>query len=122
MADVIIYGATGYTGVKICQEFALNPPKSWIIAGRSKSKLEKLSSELKCSNPPKVVVADLHELDFIKGAKVLINCVGPFRLYGEPVVKACVEHGVNYIDICGETEVIEKVTRVNFSSTLTTTN
>ncbi|KAJ3313784.1 hypothetical protein HDV04_001588 [Boothiomyces sp. JEL0838] len=109
MADVIIYGATGYTGVKICQEFALNPPKSWIIAGRSKSKLEKLSSELKCSNPPKVVVADLHELDFIKGAKVLINCVGPFRLYGEPVVKACVEHGVNYIDICGETEVIEKL-------------
>ena len=33
---------------------------------------------------------------------VCINTVGPFRLFGEPVVKACCEAGTHYLDICGE--------------------
>ena len=42
----------------------------------------------------------LHTL--AKRAKVVIDCVGPFRFYGEPVVKACVENETNYIDISGK--------------------
>jgi short subunit dehydrogenase-like uncharacterized protein len=41
--------------------------------------------------------------------RVCINCVGPFRLYGKPIVEACVLGKTDYIDICGETEFIERM-------------
>jgi hypothetical protein len=34
--------------------------------------------------------------------RLILNCVGPYRLYGEPVVRACVECGTDYLDVCGE--------------------
>lgn len=38
-------------------------------------------------------------------ARVVVNCVGPFRLYGEPVVRACIASGAHHVDISGEPEV-----------------
>lgn len=38
--------------------------------------------------------------------KVVLNCVGPYRLYGEPVVQACVVAGTDYLDVCGEPGMI----------------
>ncbi|XP_054475092.1 saccharopine dehydrogenase-like oxidoreductase [Anoplopoma fimbria] len=38
---------------------------------------------------------------------VILNCVGPYRFYGEPVVKAYIENGAHYIDICGEPQFLE---------------
>jgi short subunit dehydrogenase-like uncharacterized protein len=31
-----------------------------------------------------------------------MSAVGPYRFYGEPVVKACAEAGTDYLDLCGE--------------------
>ncbi|XP_071063424.1 saccharopine dehydrogenase-like oxidoreductase isoform X2 [Dasypus novemcinctus] len=45
--------------------------------------------------------------EMAKQATVVLNCVGPYRFYGEPVVKACVENGTSYIDICGEPQFLE---------------
>ena len=42
-------------------------------------------------------------------ATILLNCVGPYRFYGEQVVKACVEAGTHYLDITGEPEFIERM-------------
>lgn len=42
-------------------------------------------------------------------SKVLINCIGPYALYGEPVVKACIEAGTHYVDVCGEPEFMEQM-------------
>jgi short subunit dehydrogenase-like uncharacterized protein len=44
-----------------------------------------------------------------KKTRVCISCVGPFRLYGEPVVASCIRNKTDYVDICGETEFIEKM-------------
>lgn len=44
--------------------------------------------------------------------KLILNCVGPFRHYGDPVVAACVETGCDYLDICGEPEFMEKMEAV----------
>lgn len=41
--------------------------------------------------------------------KVVINCCGPYRLYGEPVVKAAVENKANYVDISGEPQARAKL-------------
>lgn len=60
-----------------------------------------------------VLVADVNDASSLstmcQSAKVAIDCVGPFRLYGEPVVKACVEHGTHYVDITGEPSFIENM-------------
>ncbi|KAJ2996596.1 hypothetical protein HDV02_006358 [Globomyces sp. JEL0801] len=105
----------GFTGEKIVKEIARNPPFAGVelvISGRDPVKLQKLADEIA---PFKVTICrisldDQNGLkDTIALAKVCINCVGPFRLYGAPVVKACVEGRTNYVDICGETEVIEQM-------------
>lgn len=45
-------------------------------------------------------------------AKLILDCVGPFRLYDEPVVAACVEAGCDYLDISGEPEFMERMEAV----------
>jgi hypothetical protein len=50
--------------------------------------------------PPSAILA--YPLSACSSARVLINTVGPFRYWGEPVVKACVEAGTHYLDVCGE--------------------
>ena len=39
----------------------------------------------------------------------MLNVVGPYRLYGEAVVRACAECGTDYLDICGEPEFMERM-------------
>lgn len=44
-----------------------------------------------------------------KQAKLVINCCGPYRLYGEVMVKACIEAGTHQVDVSGEPEYMEKM-------------
>jgi short subunit dehydrogenase-like uncharacterized protein len=37
-----------------------------------------------------------------RSAKVIITTVGPYQLYGEGLIAACVEAGTDYVDLCGE--------------------
>lgn len=41
--------------------------------------------------------------------RVVLNCVGPYRFYGEAVVKACVENGASHVDISGEPQFMERM-------------
>lgn len=43
------------------------------------------------------------------GTRVVMNCVGPYRHFGEVVVSVCAEVGTDYMDLCGEPEFIEKM-------------
>ncbi|KAI9893405.1 MAG: hypothetical protein M1814_006702 [Vezdaea aestivalis] len=119
--DIILFGATGYTG-KLCAEHItthLPTDIKWAISGRSLSKLQSLVEELKVLNPtrspPEIEVAQLDEGDLnalAKRTKLIINTVGPYCLYGEPVIQACVNNGTHYLDVTGEAvwvyEMIEK--------------
>ncbi|GLJ15716.1 hypothetical protein SUGI_0258720 [Cryptomeria japonica] len=51
---------------------------------------------------------------------LIVNCVGPFRLYSESVVTACVEASVDYLDIVGEQKFMEMMEEHYHSSTLLT--
>jgi short subunit dehydrogenase-like uncharacterized protein len=59
------------------------------------------------------MVADLNDDKSIKEmcdkAKVLINCVGPYRFYGEKVVKQCIQSRTHQVDLCGEPEYLERI-------------
>jgi len=107
--DVVILGATGFTGQWVVKYFntVAGDKYSWAIAGRNMSKLEEISA----GTTAKCVQVDISSVDTIeravRDAKLVLNCTGPYRLLGEPVVKACVENGVDYLDISGEPEFIE---------------
>ena len=108
--DVVIYGATGFTGklvVEYMQEnYGNDESVSWAIAGRSEEKLKAVSEDLKVgSNVPHLLV-DSNDTDsiesMVKQTKCVLTTVGPYQLYGTKILQQCVIHGVDYVDLCGE--------------------
>ncbi|XP_052195169.1 probable mitochondrial saccharopine dehydrogenase-like oxidoreductase At5g39410 [Diospyros lotus] len=120
--DIVILGASGFTGKYVVREALkfLNSPssplKSLALAGRNPEKLVQALNWASHPNPPPaipILTADTTDPPSLRRlavqAKLLLNCVGPFRLYGEPVVAACADSGCDYLDICGEPEFMERV-------------
>ncbi|MPC41209.1 Saccharopine dehydrogenase-like oxidoreductase [Portunus trituberculatus] len=125
--DLVVFGATGYTGQFVVEEIARTAqqerakgkvPLSWAIAGRSEKKLQdvlttaKKETGLSLEDVGLVLanVSDQKSLNEMAAkSNVVINCVGPYQLYGEPVVQACVENGANHVDISGETLFMESM-------------
>lgn len=110
--DVVVFGATGFTGERVIRYAArAHDVRRIAAAGRSRSKLEAVAQ----SFPGLGIVSDIDVREpealarMVNCAKVLLNCVGPYRHYGEPVVKACVEHSVDYVDVSGEPEFMERM-------------
>jgi short subunit dehydrogenase-like uncharacterized protein len=110
--DLILYGATGFTGGLAAQYLASNYNDSglkWAIAGRKKTALEKVKATINCPDVP-IVIADSSQLDTLKkmvnSTKCVITTVGPFMRYGSPLVEACANYGTDYCDITGETDFV----------------
>ncbi len=106
--DIILWGATGYTGQLVADYLAQNVDSSvrWAIAGRNQEKLEKLRDSLALPDLPILLgeSQDRASLEVIVAqTKVIISTVGPYALYGTPLVAACVAQGVSYCDLTGET-------------------
>jgi short subunit dehydrogenase-like uncharacterized protein len=98
--DVVLFGATGFTGKLVAEYLASRKPARWAIAGRNKAKLEALGFALP------IVVADAHDrtaLDAVaRRAKVVCTTVGPYASYGSDLVAACATAGTHYCDLTGE--------------------
>ena len=110
--DVIVFGATGYTGrqaVRALARRSTNRPLRWAVAGRSAEKLTALVRELvpPAASQPGIVVADAGALESLQGLAaqtvVLLNLAGPYALTGEGVVQACIANGTHHLDLTGET-------------------
>jgi len=118
--DLVIYGATGFTGKFIARYCAERVGRKFTFAlsGRSKQKLENLRADIVKRYPQgnfddlPIMVADVKDSDALNAvamkSKVLVNATGPYRYFGDKVVNACLEGGSHYVDICGEPEWIEK--------------
>jgi len=109
--ELILFGSTGYTGKLTAEHIAKNLPTDlkWAVAGRNHQKLSAVVDSIKSLNadriPPKVEVAELtpSDLDALaKKTRLLISTVGPYHLYGTPVVEACAKNGTHYVDCTGE--------------------
>jgi short subunit dehydrogenase-like uncharacterized protein len=102
----LLYGATGYTGRCIAEEAARRALEP-VLAGRDSEKVDALATKLKLDKR----VFDLSDAETIRqsirGIKVLLNCAGPFSATAGPLMAACLEERVQYLDITGEIEVIE---------------
>ena len=109
--DIVIYGATGYTGRLVAEYLAHNyagradAPK-WAMAGRSQAKLAEVRDLIGAPSDTPLIVADSDDAASMAAlaaqASVVLTTVGPYQLYGEPLLKACVEAGTDYADLCGE--------------------
>ena len=112
MADkdlsVVVFGASGVTGRRVAAylaERAGEAGASWAVAGRDAAKLERVLGEIGVA-APETIAADVGDPASLAAmaarARVVLDLVGPYTLYGEPVIEACVAGGAHYVDLTGE--------------------
>ncbi len=117
--DIVVYGATGFTGGLTAEYLARNAPAGtrWALAGRNASKLEQVRGRLAAIDPACADMSLLHadaddasSLRAVAAAtKVVITTVGPYIRYGEPLVAACADAGTDYVDLTGEPEFVDRM-------------
>ena len=108
--DIVVYGATGYTGRLVAEylqsEYGNGAELKWAMAGRSGIKLAAVRDEMGLPEDTHLITAnsdDFYSLrSLARRACVVITTVGPYQLYGEQLVKACIDAGTDYVDLCGE--------------------
>jgi short subunit dehydrogenase-like uncharacterized protein len=116
--DLVLFGATGFTGGLTARYLAENAPEGlrWALVGRNRGKLEAVRAGL-AGVSPKVPAPDLLEADaadagalakVAESAGVVITTVGPYALYGGPLVAACAAAGTDYVDLTGEPEFVDR--------------
>ena len=117
--DLALFGATGFTGGLTAEYLAANAPAGlrWALVGRNRAKLEAVAARLAAASPeapaPDLLVADAADaaaLAKVAGStRVVITTVGPYALYGEPLVAACAAAGTDYVDLTGEPEFVDRM-------------
>ena len=102
--DICVFGATGFTGTEVCLALSRGgaPGLTWAISGRSKLKLAALAQRCReeserhgCGlvQPPIIIADTTNEKQLVTMAskcRLVLNCTGPYRFFGVPVVRACV--------------------------------
>ncbi|MGW5053124.1 saccharopine dehydrogenase family protein [Actinokineospora sp. NPDC004072] len=118
MYDIVLFGATGFTGELTAEYLARHAPEgcTWALAGRNQAKLAGVRSRLAAINPA-LASMDLLTADVTDPAslaavasstRVVITTVGPYVKYGDPLVAACAAAGTDYVDLTGEPEFVDQ--------------
>ena len=117
--DVALFGATGFTGGLTAEYLARNAPAGlrWALVGRNRGKLEAARARLAELAPeapaPELLEADAADRTALakvaEATRVVITTVGPYALYGEPLVAACAAAGSDYVDLTGEPEFVDRM-------------
>lgn len=117
--DIVVFGATGFTGALTAEYLARNAPAGtrWALAGRNVRKLEQVRGRLAvidaaCVDLP-LLHADVEDPGSLReiavATNVVITTVGPYIRYGEPLVAACATAGTDYVDLTGEPEFVDRM-------------
>src|SRR6266700_3097798 len=108
--DIVVYGATGFTGQLVAEYLTLHykgdKALKWAMAGRSLGKLKSVRDAIGAPGNTPLIVADASDAASLKAmveqTMSVITTVGPYQLYGEELLAACVATGTDYFDLCGE--------------------
>ncbi|NUT99792.1 MAG: saccharopine dehydrogenase [Saccharothrix sp.] len=112
MYDLVLFGATGFTGRLTAEYLAGRLPAGarWALAGRDRGKLDAVRSSL--PGDPDVLVADVTDSASLRAVaestRVVITTVGPYIHYGDGLVAACARAGTDYVDLTGEPEFVDR--------------
>jgi len=116
--DLIVFGATSFVGQilarYLAEHYGTHGALKWAIAGRSEAKLAALRNSLGlAAGKVPLLVADAADETALRhlcnSTRVVISTVGPYALYGEPLVKVCAETGTDYCDLTGEVQWIRRM-------------
>jgi short subunit dehydrogenase-like uncharacterized protein len=115
--DIVVYGATGFTGQLVAEYLAAHygndKQLKWAMAGRSLAKLASVRDAIGASADTPLIVADASDVASLKAmieqTKSVISTVGPYLLYGNDLVAACAASGTDYFDLCGETPWMRRI-------------
>ena len=121
LLDLIVYGATGFTGelvaARLQQAQAAGRELRWGIAGRSAEKLAALRLRLGAPASLPCFVADAHDASALRTlagrARAILTTAGPYQLHGESLLRACIEAGTDYLDLCGEPAWMARMIRTH---------
>ena len=106
--DIIVYGASGFTGRLVAEYMQAQYGRSvnWAMAGRSEEKLAQVRDEMGVDAATPLVTGNADSADEMAAmaarTKVMITTVGPYQLYGAALVAACAAAGTDYVDLSGE--------------------
>lgn len=116
--DIVVFGATSFVGRilagRMLSQLGSDGKVRWALAGRSKARLNALRDELgpQAVDLP-ILIADASDDESLQAlcarTRVVVSTVGPYALYGEPLVRACVESGTDYCDLTGEVQWIRRM-------------
>lgn len=112
--DVIVFGATGYTGRLVAEYFlktyGVGQSVKWAMAGRNLDKLAQVRNQIGAPASLPLIVADADDgaaLETMAArTKVVLTTAGPYQLYGSKLVAACAKTGTDYVDLTGESHWI----------------
>jgi short subunit dehydrogenase-like uncharacterized protein len=116
--DLVVFGATSFVGQLLCRylvdTFGIDGDLRWAAAGRSQSKLEQVRNALgDTAADLNLLIADAADENSLSAlcaqTNTIVSTVGPYALYGEPLVKACAESGTHYCDLTGEVQWIPRM-------------
>jgi len=113
--DVVVLGATGVTGRLVAAHLAERSSETglrWAAAARDAGKAERVLSEAGVTAPEMILadIGDRGSLERLAGrARVVLDLVGPYTLYGRPVIEACIARGAHYADLTGEIPFVRSV-------------
>src|SRR6202035_2928344 len=108
--DIVVYGATGFTGQLVAEYLAAHyagksDPK-WAMAGRSPEKLASVRDAIGAPADTALIQADGSDPASLRAmidqTNAVVSTVGPYQLYGSELVAACAASGTDYLDLCGE--------------------
>jgi short subunit dehydrogenase-like uncharacterized protein len=109
--DIVIFGATSFVGEILTgymmKQYGTNGEVKWAMAGRSESKLNDIKAKHNAQAIPHIIADAANETqlkDMVAQTRVIISTVGPYALFGEPLVKVCAETGTDYCDLTGEVQ------------------
>ncbi|KAF6760297.1 Saccharopine dehydrogenase-domain-containing protein [Ephemerocybe angulata] len=110
-SDILVLGATGFTGRLITRYLTSHRQKSLFRLALGCAKL--VEDEKVAEKVDELVTVDVSNFESleraVKKTRIIINTVGPFWLYGTPVVAACVRNNVHYVDLTGESTWIKRI-------------
>lgn len=113
--DVVVFGATSVTGRRVAAYLAERAEEdgiTWAAGARDAGKAAHVLAK-EGVEAPETIVADVSDPDSLlamaKRATAIVNLVGPYTLYGRPVIAACVEAGTHYADLTGEIQFARRI-------------
>src|SRR5690349_2810427 len=108
---IAVYGASGFTGGLALAELSRRGIAA-VAVGRDGERLSE-SADRAGARDADLRVAGLGDsaalAEAFRDCDAVLNCAGPFALWGEPVVRAAIAAGCHYVDTTGEQRYIQRI-------------